>query len=106
LVAGQVTVSVDGRQLTAGVDSSPGLATTMVRALDAAGVLVDNIEVRQPSLDDVFFSLTGDHIEEDVTDDDGADGDDGGGGGGRGPSGVNPSLDGSGRATELEGANA
>jgi hypothetical protein len=35
-----------------------------VRALDAAGVLVDNIEVRQPSLDDVFFSLTGGHIEE------------------------------------------
>jgi hypothetical protein len=36
----------------------------VVRALDAAGVLVDNIEVRQPSLDDVFFSLTGGHIEE------------------------------------------
>jgi hypothetical protein len=35
-----------------------------VRALDQAGVLVDNIEVRQPSLDDVFFSLTGGHIEE------------------------------------------
>jgi hypothetical protein len=31
----------------------------VVRALDAAGVLVDNIEVRPPSLDDVFFSLTG-----------------------------------------------
>jgi hypothetical protein len=30
-----------------------------VRALDRAGILVDNIEVRQPSLDDVFFSLTG-----------------------------------------------
>ena len=42
----------------------PGLATAVVRALDAAGVLVDNIEVRQPSLDDVFFSLTGGHIEE------------------------------------------
>jgi hypothetical protein len=36
----------------------------VVRALDAAGVLVDNIEVRQPSLDDVFFSLTGGHIDE------------------------------------------
>ena len=52
-------MSEDGRQLSAGVDSSPGLATTLVRALDAAGVLVDNIEVRQPSLDDVFFSLDG-----------------------------------------------
>jgi ABC-2 type transport system ATP-binding protein len=64
LVAGSVEVSDDGRHLSAGVDSSTGLATVVVRALDAAGVLVDNIEVRQPSLDDVFFSLTGDHIEE------------------------------------------
>ena len=65
LVAGRVHVSDDGRRLSAGVDSSPGLATSVVRALDGAGVLVDNIEVRQPSLDDVFFSLTGGHIEED-----------------------------------------
>ena len=48
------------------MDTSTGLATAVVRALDAAGVLVDNIEVRQPSLDDVFFSLTGGHIEEEV----------------------------------------
>jgi ABC-2 type transport system ATP-binding protein len=64
LVAGPVAVSDDGRTLSAGVDSSTGLATVVVRALDDAGVLVDNIEVRQPSLDDVFFSLTGGHIEE------------------------------------------
>jgi ABC-2 type transport system ATP-binding protein len=66
LVAGEVTVSEDGRRLSAGVDASTGLATAVVRALDAAGVSVDNIEVRQPSLDDVFFSLTGGHIEEEV----------------------------------------
>jgi ABC-2 type transport system ATP-binding protein len=59
LVEGRVSVSEDGRVLDAAVDNSPGLATTVVRALDRAGVLVDNIEVRQPSLDDVFFSLTG-----------------------------------------------
>jgi ABC-2 type transport system ATP-binding protein len=64
LVSGPVSVSDDGRTLSAGVDSSTGLATVVVRALDDAGVLVDNIEVRQPSLDDVFFSLTGGHIEE------------------------------------------
>ena len=45
--------------LEAAVRSASGLATTVVRALDAAGVLVDDVEVRQPSLDDVFFSLTG-----------------------------------------------
>jgi ABC-2 type transport system ATP-binding protein len=62
LVAGRVQVSDDGRHLSAGVDATPGLATALVRALDAAGVLVDNIEVRRPSLDDVFFALTGGHI--------------------------------------------
>jgi ABC-2 type transport system ATP-binding protein len=76
LVAGEVHVSEDGRRLSAGVDAEAGLATSVVRALDAAGVLVDNIEVRQPSLDDVFFSLTGGHIEQGeavVEDADGAD---------------------------------
>src|SRR6516165_3865125 len=63
---GVVHTSEGGRRLSAGVDASPGLATSVVRALDAAGVLVDNIEVRQPSLDDVFFSLTGGHIEEET----------------------------------------
>jgi ABC-2 type transport system ATP-binding protein len=59
LVVGRVHISDDGRQLDAAVDGSSGLATIVVRALDAAGILVDNIEVRPPSLDDVFFSLTG-----------------------------------------------
>jgi ABC-2 type transport system ATP-binding protein len=62
LVAGRVQVSDNGRRLSAGVDAAPGLATALVRALDAAGALVDNIEVRPPSLDDVFFALTGGHI--------------------------------------------
>jgi ABC-2 type transport system ATP-binding protein len=95
LVAGEVSVSDDGRRLSAGVDTTSGLATAVVRALDAAGVLVDNIEVRQPSLDDVFFSLTGEHVEEVVV----GDGEDGA---------VDASADGASRsaAIELEGANA
>jgi len=40
------------------VRSGAGLATTVVRALDKAGVLVDDVAVHQPSLDDVFFALT------------------------------------------------
>jgi ABC-2 type transport system ATP-binding protein len=63
LVSGRVLVSTDGRQLSAAIDSGSGLATTVVRALDAADIAVDNIEIRQPSLDDVFFSLTGNHPE-------------------------------------------
>ncbi len=59
LVDGDVQVSQDGRRLQAAVRSTSGLGTTVVRALDANGVVVDDVEVRPPSLDDVFFSLTG-----------------------------------------------
>jgi ABC-2 type transport system ATP-binding protein len=58
-VAGPVHVSHDGRRLRASVRSAAGLATTVVRALDDAGITVDDVEVHQPSLDDVFFALTG-----------------------------------------------
>ena len=62
LAGGRVSVSADGLRLGAAVDSARGLATALVRALDQAGMLVDNIEVRQPSLDDVFFALTGANV--------------------------------------------
>ena len=58
-VAGAVQVSHDGRRLRAPVLSGDGLATTVVRALDGAGIAVDDVALHQPSLDDVFFSLTG-----------------------------------------------
>ena len=41
------------------VRAGAGLATRIVRALDGNGIEVDDIEIRQPSLDDVFFALTG-----------------------------------------------
>jgi ABC-2 type transport system ATP-binding protein len=87
LTAGRVHISEDGRRLSAGVDSAPGLATSVVRALDAAGVLVDNIEIRQPSLDDVFFSLTGGHLGPE---------DDQPGNGAAGPEGARPEMEGAG----------
>jgi len=87
LTAGRVHISEDGRRLSAGVDSAPGLATSVVRALDAAGVLVDNIEIRQPSLDDVFFSLTGGHL---------APEDDQPGNGAAGTEGARPEMEGAG----------
>ena len=61
LVSGPVQVSDNGRRLGAAIDPVPGLATSIVRALDRAGIAADNVEVRQPSLDDVFFALTGGH---------------------------------------------
>ena len=64
LVSGPVHVADDGRRLTAPVTIRPGLATAFIRALDAAGVEVDDFQIHHPSLDDVFFSLTG-HPAED-----------------------------------------
>jgi len=64
LVDGSIHVSDDGRRLKAAVRTAGGLATQVVRALDAAGVLVDDVEVHRPSLDDVFFALTGHPTEE------------------------------------------
>ncbi len=63
-VSGEVNVSHDGRRLRAPVPGVSGLATTVVRALDGAGVLVDDVEVHQPSLDDVFFALTGHPVDD------------------------------------------
>ncbi|HEX4107451.1 MAG TPA: ATP-binding cassette domain-containing protein [Solirubrobacteraceae bacterium] len=64
LVAGAIQVSHGGRRLRAPVNGGAGLATRVVRALDEAAVGVDALDVRQPSLDDVFFALTGHAAEE------------------------------------------
>jgi hypothetical protein len=67
-------VSHDGRRLRAPVRSGTGLATAVVRTLDHAGITVDDVQVHQPSLDDVFFALTGHATSEpDVVADDSLD---------------------------------
>jgi daunorubicin resistance ABC transporter ATP-binding subunit len=62
-VVGDVHVSHDGRRLRAPLEHGAGMATRIVRALDEAGVQVDDVQVHQPSLDDVFFALTGQSAE-------------------------------------------
>jgi ABC-2 type transport system ATP-binding protein len=70
IVQGAVHISQGGRRLSAPVRTESGLATRVVRALDRAGALVDDVEVQQPSLDDVFFALTGGPVPDNpVTDD-------------------------------------
>jgi daunorubicin resistance ABC transporter ATP-binding subunit len=74
VVSSRVEVSRDGRRLRVAVPRAEGLASTVVRALDESGVLVDDVEVRQPSLDDVFFALTGHPVRDgDAPDPDGDD---------------------------------
>jgi ABC-2 type transport system ATP-binding protein len=62
-IIGQPHLSADRRRIQATVDPQAGLATTIIRALDRRRVAVDDIEVAQPSLDDVFFTLTGHDAE-------------------------------------------
>ncbi len=59
LLKGEAHISHDGRRLRAAVLNREGIATAAVRALDRAGILVDDVQVHQPSLDDVFLALTG-----------------------------------------------
>jgi ABC-2 type transport system ATP-binding protein len=59
LVDGKIDVSADGRRLRAAVRSGSGVATSVIRALDEVGAVVDDVAVHSPSLDDVFFALTG-----------------------------------------------
>jgi len=51
--------ALGGRLLEVPVIATDGLATEVLRALDAAGVGVSDIAVRSASLDDVFRTLTG-----------------------------------------------
>jgi len=66
LVEGAVHVSEGGRRLHAPVRNGSGLGTEAVRALDRAGIAVDDVAVIQPSLDDVFFELTGHPVTQDA----------------------------------------
>jgi oleandomycin transport system ATP-binding protein len=50
--------------------SDPALLPAVVRRLDEAGLLAAELAFRLPSLDEVFFSLTG-HPAEETTDDEG-----------------------------------
>lgn len=58
-VHGGVAVADDGRRLSATIRPGPGLVTAIVRAFDAESISVDDLQVHHPSLDDVFFTLTG-----------------------------------------------
>jgi ABC-2 type transport system ATP-binding protein len=49
----------DGLRLSVPVAAAEGLSTRVVRALDSAGVEVNDVTIARASLDDVFLSLTG-----------------------------------------------
>ena len=53
----------DGRHLLASIRAGDRVVPGAIRALDDAGVDVLDVEVRRPTLDDVFMTLTGKHAD-------------------------------------------
>lgn len=66
--AGDIAVEEHTRRLTVPVTGGAKLLAEVIRELDAAGVEIDDIGLRRPTLDDVFISLTGRHAEEGAED--------------------------------------
>lgn len=58
------------RRVTVGIGTAKSVDVLLsaVRRIDEAGIPIDDIAVRRPSLDDVFLSLTGHAADEDETD--------------------------------------
>jgi ABC-2 type transport system ATP-binding protein len=55
------------RRVTVGVDAARDGLTTAVKSLEAADVEIDDIALRQPTLDEVFLALTGRSATDDAT---------------------------------------
>ena len=59
LAAGTVMADDHTRRLTAPVRGGAGMLIDALRLLDAAGIVVLDVALRRPTLDDVFLTLTG-----------------------------------------------
>lgn len=59
----------DGQVVTVAIVDRSALAQA-VRRLDEAGIAVEDLALRRPSLDEVFLALTGHPAEEEPRDDD------------------------------------
>jgi ABC-2 type transport system ATP-binding protein len=61
---GEIHIDYHGRGLTAPISGGASVLTQALRDLDARGVVVQDVGLRRPTLDDVFLSLTGHGAEE------------------------------------------
>ena len=66
LCTGHVDVAGDGRTFSAPIRSGDRVVPGVIRALDDAGIDVLDVEVRRPTLDDVFLTLTGRATSDDL----------------------------------------
>ena len=61
-------IAVGGRSLRLTVDRGEEALPGLLRALDAAGITLESIQLARPSLDDVFLTVTGRSLREDTPD--------------------------------------
>lgn len=66
LADAETSVEVTGRLVATRVRDAGGRLAHLLRALDAEGIGLESIEVRRPTLDDVFLDLTGRSLREGV----------------------------------------
>jgi ABC-2 type transport system ATP-binding protein len=64
---GVVELEGHTRRLTAPVTGGAKVLTETLRHLDSAGVELQDVALRRPTLDDVFLTLTGHRTEEEPT---------------------------------------
>ena len=62
---GRILPEKEGRLLVE-LDHGASDVAKVVRALDEAGILVESLELVEPTLDDVFVATTGEHLEGDA----------------------------------------
>jgi ABC-2 type transport system ATP-binding protein len=62
--ASDLTVDAERRRVLVPVSGGSRLLATVIRDLDSAGVQLDDLALRRPTLDDVFLTLTGHAAEE------------------------------------------
>ena len=60
---GTSAATLDGAIVTLTVDDGPRRLVEALRLLDRAGLAPSGVTLREPSLDDVFLSLTGGHVQ-------------------------------------------
>jgi len=66
LALGPVSVDQGSRSLTAPVTGGPAVLIEALRRMDAESIILTDVGLRRPTLDDVFLILTG-HMAEDET---------------------------------------
>ena len=69
-----VRADAEGRHASVTAEGGARMLAAVVRDLDAAGVQLDDLGLRRPTLDDVFLTLTGRAAEGDADEDAQAEG--------------------------------